>query len=55
MEIWDDGIGFDPNIIKQGSGMGLRGIKERVQKMNGELSIDTSPGQGTTIVVEIDL
>lgn len=55
MEIFDDGKGFDPILAKQSSGMGLRGINERVQKIHGVLSIDSSPSNGTTIVVEVEL
>lgn len=53
MEIFDDGKGFDPILAKQSSGMGLRGINERVTKIHGDLSIDSSPGNGTTIVVDV--
>jgi signal transduction histidine kinase len=55
MEIWDDGKGFDPNLAGRSSGMGLRGIKERVQKINGELSVSSTPGNGSTIGVELEL
>ena len=54
MEIFDDGKGFDPILAKQSSGMGLRGINERVQKIHGDLSIDSSSGNGTTIAVEVE-
>ena len=46
---------FDPILASQSSGMGLRGVKERVQKIHGDLSVDSSPSNGTTIVVEVDI
>ena len=51
IEIQDDGSGgVGP---KEGS-FGLRGIQERVEKLNGEISIDSNP-QGTKIGVTIPL
>lgn len=49
--IEDNGIGFD--IKAQKTGIGLTGIKSRVQLLSGELSIDTSPLHGTFIGVSI--
>jgi signal transduction histidine kinase len=47
----DDGIGFDPSA--QVDGMGLASIRERVSLLDGILAIESSPGSGTTIVVEL--
>lgn len=55
MKIWDNGTGFDPMSAAQSGGMGLRGIEERVQSMNGKLLVDSYPGNGTTIIVEIEV
>jgi signal transduction histidine kinase len=52
----DDGVGFDTNKIisrKHTSGFGLLNMQERVQTYNGRLKIDSSPGNGTIIIVEI--
>ena len=51
IEIQDDGSGGAGP--KEGS-FGLRGIQERVEKLNGEISIDSNP-QGTKIGVTIPL
>ncbi|MGB8212551.1 MAG: PocR ligand-binding domain-containing protein [Anaerolineales bacterium] len=51
MEIHDDGIGFDPKAARQSGGLGLRGIKERVQRMGGKLEIKSSSKAGTTLRV----
>jgi two-component system sensor histidine kinase UhpB len=50
MTIKDDGIGFDPLRIT--SSNGLRNMKERAEALNGELTIQSSPGTGTSIGLE---
>ncbi len=52
--IRDDGCGFDTKKIlaaPDGSGWGLLGMKERAELAGGTLSIESTPGQGTTITV----
>jgi signal transduction histidine kinase len=47
----DDGAGgADP-----GSGTGLRGLRDRVEALDGELHVDSPPGLGTTVIAEIPL
>lgn len=53
MKVQDNGIGFDPEKANEGGGMGLRGIKERVQRMNGKLHVESAPQKGTIIVVTV--
>ena len=53
MKVQDNGIGFDPEKADEGGGMGLRGIKERVQRMNGKLHVESTPQKGTIIVVTV--
>ncbi len=48
--IRDDGVGFAPETLEaQGRGLGLSSIRQRVGLYNGQLSIDSRPGEGTTI------
>jgi signal transduction histidine kinase len=52
----DDGRGFDPSAATRG--IGLVGMRERVQLLDGRLVVESSPqsnGQGTTLVAEIPL
>lgn len=50
LEVSDHGIGFDPEHIQaQGSGMGLLGMADRAELIDGELTYQTAPGKGTTI------
>jgi signal transduction histidine kinase len=52
--IEDDGRGFDPRTVRDG-GFGLEGMRERVMLLDGRLEVETSPGAGTTLVVEMPL
>jgi PAS domain S-box-containing protein len=52
----DDGKGFDIANLdteKPGGGLGLFGIRERVELFNGSLEIESSPREGTTIFVRL--
>lgn len=53
--IEDDGVGFDKNKISNNDSFGLQSIKERVQLLNGNFSIDSKEGRGTTILIDIPL
>jgi signal transduction histidine kinase len=52
LEIQDDGAGFDAATVKRG-GMGMVGMRERVQRMGGVLSIESEPGRGTCVSVQL--
>ena len=45
----DDGIGFEPIDAGNGHGLGLTSMKERIEKLRGELDIESSPGKGARI------
>ena len=53
MELHDNGRGFDADL--KTDGIGLVGMKERVQSMGGELSIRSAPGAGTAISIVLPL
>jgi two-component system, NarL family, sensor histidine kinase DevS len=50
--IEDDGRGFDPDQSVDG-GIGLIGMRERVALLDGSMTIETAPGKGTTLVIEV--
>ena len=50
--IEDDGRGFRPGETGD-SGLGLAGMQERVNLLDGTLAIESSPGKGTTLVVSV--
>jgi signal transduction histidine kinase len=47
----DDGVGFNPAAAR--TGLGLLGMQERVQELEGKLTITSKPNKGTTIQVEL--
>jgi len=50
-EFRDDGRGFDP--AARHDGLGLQGIRERVDDMGGSLTIESAPGAGTAIAIVV--
>lgn len=48
VELRDDGRGFDPVQVMAGH-YGLPGLRERLQQLGGELSIQSAPGVGTCL------
>ncbi len=50
----DQGVGFDPNEVAPDR-FGLRGIRERARLFGGSATIDSSPGQGTSIQASLPL
>lgn len=59
IEVEDDGVGFDPGTVAParggGRGWGLMGIRERVDLVGGRLEINSSPGSGAHVVIEVPL
>ncbi len=52
----DTGVGFDPVVAKALPGhLGLTSIQERVEALGGKLAIDSQPGKGTRLRVDIAL
>ncbi len=60
MDIFDNGIGFDPQTVPaaaraDGSGYGLRYLRERVGAQRGTLLLESAPGEGTVVAVRLPL
>ena len=53
MRISDNGIGFNLNAIK--SGIGIANMKRRTELFSGIFEIESSPGNGCTILIDIPL
>jgi len=54
VEIQDDGQGFDLQQVQQiGQGLGLRTMGDRAALLGGALFIDTQPGAGTKVTIEV--
>jgi PAS domain S-box-containing protein len=54
IEVQDWGAGFDPSLV-EGGRFGLEGIRERARIFDGRATIDSAPGRGTRITVELPL
>jgi PAS domain S-box-containing protein len=52
LEISDDGAGFDPEGDFSGH-LGLKSMRERAARLGGTLRVESAPGEGTTIRVQI--
>lgn len=50
LDVQDDGRGFTPAA---GRGFGLAGMRERVESLQGTCSVESVPGEGTTISIEL--
>ena len=55
LEIADDGPGFEPRNVAKNGHLGLAGMRERVELLGGDFSIDTAPGKGACVRVIIPL
>jgi len=51
----DNGLGMDKISSKVKGGLGLLSIENRVQKINGRSTLDSTPGHGFTFIIEIPL
>jgi NarL family two-component system sensor histidine kinase LiaS len=51
LSLADDGCGFDASAKSQG--MGLRSIRERVSSIHGTVQVQSAPGHGTRVLVQV--
>jgi signal transduction histidine kinase len=47
----DNGRGFDPQASASGNGFGLTSMRQRAERIGGEIDISGGPGQGTRLIV----
>jgi len=56
LRVRDDGVGFDPDAPgRRSRSLGLTSMEERAQALGGALQIDSAPGRGTTVSLEVSL
>ncbi|GIH18988.1 HAMP domain-containing sensor histidine kinase [Rugosimonospora africana] len=53
LSVSDDGTGFDPVRAGQRHGMGLDLMRERVAELGGQLHLESTPGNGTTVRITL--
>jgi two-component system sensor histidine kinase UhpB len=54
--IVDDGVGFDPALLRRSSdknGWGILNIQERAESIGGKLTVESRPGEGTAVIIEM--
>ncbi len=59
LTVTDDGIGFDPEVVVFSEGpreaWGLVGMQERAGLIDARLVLESAPGQGTTLTIQLEL
>jgi GAF domain-containing protein len=55
LAISDDGVGFDPATARRQGGLGLSAVEERATELGGRLTLQSQPGEGTRVLVEVGL
>ena len=55
MTVQDPGIGFDPDEQKESNRLGILGMRERAELLNGRFDLESTPGGGTEVRVAIPL
>ncbi|MET1020137.1 MAG: sensor histidine kinase [Microterricola sp.] len=59
LDIVDNGVGFEAGAARvaehRGESFGLATIRERVERLGGQLSVETTPGAGTALAVSLPL
>jgi PAS domain S-box-containing protein len=49
----DGGRGFDPEEISEKQGFGLRSMRGRVEAVGGRLEVNSAPGKGTQVIIQV--
>lgn len=59
LDVLDDGVGFNPAWLRGSvephdtGGFGLVAMRERIEQLGGALSVESTPGEGTALAVEL--
>ena len=51
----DNGVGMDTTKLTRADGMGLHSITKKTEQLDGTLTIDSTPGRGTTIIIDLPI
>lgn len=55
LTVSDDGQGFDPQQIATAKRLGVKGMQERAEMVDGTLRVESQPGQGTVVMFSIEV
>jgi signal transduction histidine kinase len=53
LQVSDDGKGFWLEEVRDGGGLGFKGMRERAQRVGGNLQIDSAPEKGTRVKIHV--
>jgi signal transduction histidine kinase len=53
LEVSDDGVGFDPNLLRSAPGFGLRALLERARGLGGWAEVNSTPAGGASLMFSI--
>jgi signal transduction histidine kinase len=54
LDVQDDGNGFVTSSDRAaGTGFGLTGMRERAERLQGSFSVESLPGEGTTVSISL--
>ncbi len=53
LDVRDDGAGFDPRGPLRSESFGLRGMRQRAERLAGVLEVESEPGRGTAVSVRL--
>jgi signal transduction histidine kinase len=54
--IEDEGKGFDVDeALSRHTSLGISGMRERVELLGGEMTVESTPGKGSTLLIEVPL
>ncbi|MFT3947009.1 MAG: tetratricopeptide repeat protein [Agriterribacter sp.] len=55
LTVEDNGKGFDTKILKYKGGIGWSNIQSRIDYLKGKLDVQSEPGKGTSVLVELNI
>jgi PAS domain S-box-containing protein len=55
LAVEDDGMGFEPDRVKGQGGLGLISMEERARLVGGHLRVESQPGKGTRLEIQVPL
>jgi signal transduction histidine kinase len=53
LEVSDDGVGFDPDVLRSVPGFGLRALLERARGLGGWAEVNSAPNGGASLMLSI--
>jgi signal transduction histidine kinase len=53
LRVHDDGRGFDPRTVPDPEHFGMRGMRDLIREAGGTLRVDSVPGGGATVELEV--